>query len=119
MGQVKQLIEISMENGANLYIETSGSQNLVGEDAFFVPVSTEKRIIKETRDYLEKVLGQIKCFSNSIANSVRNLDLEPDEFQIEFAIKFENELGAVISSISTESGIKVTLKWSNDNRRMG
>lgn len=111
---MKQLIEIDMDDNTKLYIETSGTQVPKNKDPMLMPVAAEKKVIRKAKDYLEKSFEQIRYFSNSVANSVKTSDLQPDEFEIEFAVKFANEAGVIISSISTESSIKIKLKWNKD-----
>ena len=50
-------------------------------------------------------------FSNHITNSMKNLDIKPNEFEVEFGVKFAADAGIIISSVSSEASIKVTLKW--------
>ena len=42
------------------------------------------------------------------------MEFKPDEFEVEFAVKFSADAGIIISSIGTESSVTVKMKWNKD-----
>lgn len=107
-----KLIEINIDNNTKIYIETIDYTILDDEDSLMVPVASEEKIIKKAKDYLENSMQQIKNFSNSVAKSIKDLDICPDEFEMEFAVKFAADAGIIISSIGTEANLTVKMKWN-------
>lgn len=108
----RKLIEISTDNNTKIYIETTDYQTLDDIDPLMMPASSEEKIVKKAKDYLENSIERIKNFSNSMAKSIKDIDMCPDEFEMEFAIKFATDLGVIISSIGTEANLTVKMKWN-------
>lgn len=108
----QKLIEISTDNNMKIYIETADSQSLDDVDPLMMPVASEEKVIKKAKDYLENSIEQIKNFSNSVAKSIKEIDMCPDEFEMKFAVKFATDVGVIISSIGTEANLTVKMKWN-------
>jgi hypothetical protein len=106
---VPKLIQVPLDEQTTIFLETSDV--LTGEsDPMFAPASGSK-IIAKTKGYLDDVLFQVKLFSSSIADSIRNIS---DEVEVEFSVKLAADAGIVISSVSTEASITVKLKWNKE-----
>lgn len=108
----QKLIEISMDNNTKIYIEGTDYQISKDTDSVMTPATSEEKIVKKAKDYLENSIEQIKYFSNSVAKSIKNIDMCPDEFEIEFGVKFTSDIGIIISSIGAEAGLTVKMKWN-------
>lgn len=108
----QKLMEIYIDNNTKIYIETTDYQILDDVDPLMMPVASEEKIIKKAKDYLENSIEQIKNFSNSVAKSIKDIDMSPDEFEMEFAVKFATDVGVIISSIGAEANLTVKMKWN-------
>lgn len=42
---------------------------------------------------------------------------KPDEFQLQFSIKLDTEVGAIIAKSSTEAQLQVTMTWKTDEEK--
>jgi len=111
---MRNLIEISLDDSTKLYIEGIDNQISNNDDPLLIPVAAERNVIKKTKDFLDTSFCQIKNFSNSIAESIKSSDIRPDEFELEFAVKFSADAGIVISSISTEANITIKMTWNKN-----
>ena len=78
------------------------------KDPLFEEAGASDWVIDKTKEYFDKVLSQIKVFSSSVADSIKNIS---DEVEVEFSVKLAADAGVVISSVSTEASITVKLKW--------
>lgn len=102
-----KLIAVQLDNDTKIYLETADictSKN----DLMLEEASAGDWVIDKTKEYFDKTLSQIKMFSSSIADSIKNIS---DEVEVEFSVKLTTEAGIVISSVSTEANITVRLKW--------
>lgn len=108
----QKLIEISTDNNTKFYIEAIDYQILDDTDPLMVPVASEEKIVKKTKNYLENAIEQIKSFSDSVAKSIKDIDMCPDEFELEFAVKFSTDVGVIFSSIESEANLTVKMKWN-------
>lgn len=102
-----KLINIQLDNETNIYMETTDAPT-ANCDPMLEEASAGEMVINKTKDYLDKIISQIKNFSLSISDSIKNIS---DEAELEFSIKIAADAGIVISSINTESSITVRLKW--------
>lgn len=106
------LIAVPIDEHTKVYIEAIVDDN--GNGVFSNASSgTGNRIFEKAKGYLDEKMLQIRAFVNNIVNCIENSDNKPDELEVEFAIKFSTEAGAIISSVGSEAGITVKLKWSN------
>lgn len=108
---MSNFIEVHLDDNTTVYLETAKNDMQKAEDGLFTPVASNGRIIEKTKDFLDATFNQIKTFSNEIANTISNIDVTPDEFEVEFGVKFSADAGIIISSISSEASITVKLKW--------
>jgi hypothetical protein len=92
-------------------LEATKDDILSGDEVLFSQVDSSGQVVQKTKSFLDDALGQIKAFSNGIANSIKSIDAKPDEFEVTFAVKFSANAGVIISSVSSEASISVKLKW--------
>lgn len=105
---MSNLLEILLDDGTKIYFEACDIDN--DSDDLLDPV-TGRRIVRKAKDFLNDTFHQIKIFSNGLAESIRDIDFQPDEFEVEYSIKFTADAGIVISSIGSEASITVKMKW--------
>jgi len=105
-------IEITLDENTKIYLETAKDDIKKGDGSLFIPAASDGQILEKTKKYLDDTLNQIKVFSNKIADSIKSLDITPDEFEVDFAVKFSAEAGIIISSVSSEASITIKLKWT-------
>ena len=104
---MSKLICVQLDDETKVYFETT-NYNITKTDPMLEEASSGDWIIDKTTDYVDRIISNIKFFSSSIAESIRNLS---DEVEVEFSIKLAADAGIIISSVSTESCITVRLKW--------
>lgn len=102
-----KLISIRLDDETNVYLESTDIRT-IKKDPMLEEAGANEWIINKSKEYLDKILCQIKTFSSSIADAVKNIS---DEVEVEFAVKFAADAGIVISSVNTEASITVKLKW--------
>lgn len=113
----QKLIEIPIDNKTKIYIESTDYQISNNTDGLREPAASGEKIVKKAKDYLENSIEQIKYFANCVAESIKNIDTCPDEFEIEFAAKFTTDVGVIISSIGAEANLTVKMKWNNTKEK--
>ena len=107
-------IEVTMEDNSKLYIETAGPTLAEDEDPLMTPAASGDGVVRRTEDLLKKSFTQIKNFSDNIAVSIRSSAVCPDEFELEFGVKFAADAGIVISSLSSEANVTIRMKWAKN-----
>lgn len=109
---MSKLIEVELDENTKVYLETSRNEYQIDNNRAFEPVTSNGRVIKKAKDFLETSLNQICAFSSSIADSVKNQNISPDELEMEFSVKFSADAGIIISNVCSEANVSVKLKWS-------
>lgn len=110
-------IEVTMDDQSKLYIETAGPILTETKDSLMVPAASESGTVKKTEELLKKSFTQIKRFSDGIAASIKGSDICPEEFELEFGVKFAADAGIVISSLSSEANVTIRMKWTKGRER--
>ena len=108
---MRDYIEVIIDDETNIKIELADSAFAGGDDPLVENVASGGKVIKKAKDFLDSSLEQINIFSNSIAHSIKNSKYCPDEFELEFAVKFGADAGIIISTVSTEANVTVKMKW--------
>lgn len=106
------LIEVTMADSSKLYIESADRMPPGNEDPVLVPAASMGNPIRRTAEQLKESFTHIKDFSDSIATSIQSSAFCPQEFELEFGVKFAADAGIVISSLSSEANIKIRMKWT-------
>jgi hypothetical protein len=60
---------------------------------------------------LEGAMGTITAVAEKVQATFADLPGRPDQAEIEFALTFKGEAGALIAKTSAEAGLKVKLTW--------
>lgn len=102
-----KLISVNLDDETTIYLETADVCTIMN-DPMLEEAGVGERVIEKTKEYLDKLLHQVRMFSSNIAESVKNIS---DEVEVDFSVKFASDASIVISSVSTESSITVKLKW--------
>ncbi|ASC70472.1 hypothetical protein XM38_014110 [Halomicronema hongdechloris C2206] len=63
---------------------------------------------------LDQAMGTIQGVANCTSETLGKLAQSPSEVEIEFAIKVDAEVGALIANGRQEGNLRVKLVWKND-----
>ena len=100
----KQIVEYALVQGGSIYVEEElaegGRIAKTGE-------------LRKSEQKFEEVIGKIKPAAQALLNTIRELDT--DEINIEFGLKFNINTGIVFASADTETSFKIALKWKRQN----
>jgi len=102
---MSQLLPVAIE-GDEIYIEV--------DDAYGLEETTSlDDVVERTARVFERTKSVITGVAKSLVQTVNDLDdtVKPDEFSLEFAIKFNGEGNAIVAKISGEGNLKVNLKY--------
>jgi hypothetical protein len=92
-----------------------------GEDAVLVevdldqpeigPVSRTGDLIKSATSSFDGALAHVRRAASIALANFRDMDVRPDEIQVEFGVKLNAQAGAVIARTGGEGHLKVKLTW--------
>ncbi|MCP4695350.1 MAG: hypothetical protein GY862_00670 [Gammaproteobacteria bacterium] len=107
MNSNRQIVQFDMDDGSPVYVEVeevSGGPRLVSNSPGEAAQAQGK--FTDALKYLEPA-------AKAVLDTFRNVN-QPDEINLEFGVKFNGKLGAILASAGTEANFKVSLKWKND-----
>ncbi len=109
---MKDIIVFEFEKDEQIFAEVENADYLQDE-----LVSNCGNVIKRTTQKFGIVLSSIKTVAKSTYDNIKLTPNRPDEVSIEFGLKLSGDVSAIIASTSAEGHIKVTLKWSDINKK--
>jgi hypothetical protein len=109
---VAQLLEFTVKDGGSVLLEV--------DEATARPVTrgggrAESAVIQAGVS-LEHVLGQLGPTLQSMVEQVREAAQQPDEVQIEFAVKVSTDANVIIARAGGEANFRIALKWCHGGR---
>ncbi len=105
-------IETHVGDDGKLLIEVGSSTQGVGFGRAKADVSKE---IQETREQaFQGALETIRLTADSVLNTLRSLSERPDTARVDFGIKFEAEVGAMIARNTNEAQIRISFSWNTE-----
>lgn len=101
-----QKIKLRLDNGEEVYMEAEMDSNQIER-------GVGQRIYNVSNDYLK--------VAKNIVQNLRNIDLSPDELELEFGIKLSVGSGDfvswIVTDVNAEASIRVKMKWKDDSPR--
>lgn len=70
------------------------------------------------RDLFGEGMALAQNSATRVAESMRQMNdsIKPDEFELQFSIKLDAEVGAIIAKTSTEAQLQVTMTWKTKEK---
>ncbi|EIJ35437.1 CU044_2847 family protein [Thiothrix nivea] len=103
----KRVIGFELSDGELVYIEIEDTNN------HSELVSNSQNDFSKIQIEFSKSLGKIKSLIDETLTSLQDIN-NPDEVNLEFGIKLDGKVGALIASSGIEANFKVLLKWKGD-----
>lgn len=99
-------------------IQTSGSpeENIVlfeinSGGTLRGPTARPTELAAKSAQALGKAMGTIQALANRTTEAINKLSKKPQEFELEFGIKIDAEVGALVSKVSSEGNLKIKMVW--------
>jgi NTP-dependent ternary system trypsin peptidase co-occuring protein len=102
---VKRLVGFATDQGSPVFVEIDEN------DPGYRPIARRDGIA-EARKSFESALQEINAAAEQALAVLRDGLLRPDGVEIEFGVRFNAEVGAVIAKATAEGHLKVKLTWS-------
>lgn len=101
-----ELVEFQLEDGSSVLIE---AEDVRGPAITRGGRATEA--ITRASDTLEEAVHRIGPTSWAIVEKLRELAQQPDEIDVEFGLKLNAEVGAIIARTSGEANFRIAVRW--------
>lgn len=75
--------------------------------------------LQKARDLFGDGLELAQNCATRVVNSIKEIGgaAKPDEFELQFAIKLDTEVGAIIAKSRTEAQLQVTMTWKTNEEK--
>lgn len=107
---MKRLVEFPTQNGQTLVIEMDDEP---GPGA--VRAARPGEVAERAGQTFEAALEAVRTAAEALVTRMRELSERPDEVEIEFGIKLNAQIGAIIASTDAEAHFRVTLTWTQQS----
>ncbi|MEV6522268.1 CU044_2847 family protein [Longispora sp. NPDC051575] len=78
------------------------------------PVSRAGDVIQSATGSFGTALTQVRKAASVALETFRDMDVRPDEVEVEFGVKFNAQAGAVIAKTGVDGHLTIKLKWQRD-----
>ena len=105
-----QYIETFTEDGTAIRIEVEADSKLGGV-GFARQTPSDDVSSDATKDAYDQTLNTIRSCANGVIDTIQNLPAPPSAASIDFAIKIDPEVGAMVAKSGADAQFKVSLSW--------
>jgi hypothetical protein len=102
---VSELMSFPLDDEDDVLVEVDLDGPEIG------PVSRTGDLIKSAATSFDGALAHVRKAASIAVASFRDMDVRPDEVQVEFGVKLNAEAGAVIAKTGAEGHLMVRLTW--------
>lgn len=102
-----RLVEFPLERGGSLLVEI---EETLGSGPR--PAASEGTVETATIG-LEQAISKVKPLAETLLEQLRGLMQQPNTVVVEFGIKLNAQVGAIVAKTGVEGNCKVTLSWKN------
>lgn len=111
-----ELVRWELEDGGSVLIETGSDEEPGGGwESAGIGAGT----IRQAKLRLEESLSDVRDAAAAALRTFRELPIGPDEVELEFGVKLQAEVGAVVAKGKTEGQLVVRLRWQAPGRNDG
>jgi hypothetical protein len=78
------------------------------------PLDAAKQVINTARDVFGEAMQLAHNCAASVVESISQMpaQIRPNEFEVQFAVKLNSEVGAVIAKLGSEAQLQINMKWT-------
>ena len=100
------VVEFELEDGSSVLIE---AESLTSRPVTRGARPTE--LVSKANETFEQALNRVGPTSAAIVERLSQLAQQPDEIEVEFGIKINAEVGAIIAKTSGEANFRIAVRW--------
>lgn len=107
----KKLVEYEVEPGKYIFIEVEETETERGRS----PVSTKPKLPEGTVRQFDEALDEVIPIADKIFQRFdKALRNKPNNVMVEFGIKMNTQVGAVVAAAGMEANFKISLSWNKE-----
>lgn len=102
-----QIVEFQLDNGTTVLAEVSE----LDEEGSIERIGRGDAVVYKARQTLGVALSVVRPAAESIISQLQDLAQPIEEVQVEFGVKLNASVGALLASAAGESHYQVTITW--------
>jgi hypothetical protein len=99
-----ELAEFPLDGGGTVLVE-------VEETPGVVRVSRGRSVVEQVGSSFEQAMDRVRDAATAALTAFQQMATRPDEVELEFGVKLDAEVGAVIARTHVEGQLTVRLTW--------
>jgi len=69
---------------------------------------------KKSTEAIDKAMGTIQKMADKVNNRIQTIENKPSRLEMEFGIKFDAEIGAIVAKVTTEASMTIKMVWDQN-----
>jgi hypothetical protein len=106
-----ELVRFTLERGGSVLVEVEGDEPGIQR------ASRVDDLIVQAKQELEPTMDNIRALATVALERLQGLAERPDGIEVEFGVRLNAQVGAVIAKTQAEGHLKVKLAWNANSDR--
>jgi Trypsin-co-occurring domain 1 len=107
---VPTLVEFPLQDGGTVVVEVAEQGYFRGGEVTRGLGSTN--VAQRATETFEAAFDRVRPAAQAVVEGFRRLAESPDEIEVEFGIRLNAEVGAVVAQASGEANFTIKLRWT-------
>ena len=110
---MSELVEFDLGDGQTIVVEV---EMRAGQPGMGRAARRPNGVIDATSRKFDQAIDVVRPVATMLVDKVRTIPQAPDEFSVEFGLRFTVEASVVIATNSAEGNFKISLTWRRDGQ---
>jgi Trypsin-co-occurring domain 1 len=106
---VPTLVEFPLQAGGTVVVEVAERSSFRGGELTRGLGTTN--VAERATDTFEAAFDRVRPAAEAVVDGFRRLAESPDEIEVEFGIRLNAEVGAIVAQASGEANFTIKLRW--------
>jgi hypothetical protein len=107
---VPTLVEFPLQAGGTVVVEVAERGSFLDGERTRGLGSTH--VAQRATETFEAAFSRVRPAAEAVVDGFRNLADSPDEIEVEFGIRLNAEVGAIVAQASGEANFTIKLRWT-------
>ena len=77
-------------------------------------IKRKPELEKKSIEVMEKAMETIHKMADKVNRTIQMIENRPDHVEMEFGIKFDAEIGAIVAKVTTEASMTIKMVWDQN-----
>lgn len=77
-------------------------------------IKKKPELEKKSTEVIDKAMQTIHKMANKVNSTIQIIENKPSRLEMEFGIKFDAEIGAIVAKVTAESSMTIKMVWDQN-----